>query len=252
MYKAGKEQVNVFGLRTQFGGGKTTGFALVYDSPEAMKKFEPHYRLVRVGLAKKIEKASRQQREWPPSFTFGHQAAHPQMMRACLPAYLPARVHIVPELSADILSSPPQASSARTARRPSAEQRRSRAPRPRRRNRRIASSSLCLHRLIQGFQGSAAGVWLWLCALRYDDAPLHSTKFDTTRHLESIIEGRDGWVSGGSSDVIAFNTGCLLFEVTKYESPWFVMRRRLGCFSGPNMVLYAASWSFQPHPPSTT
>jgi small subunit ribosomal protein S24e len=66
MYKAAKDQVSVFGLRTQFGGGKTTGFALVYDSPEAMKKFEPHYRLVRVGLATKIEKASRQQREWQP------------------------------------------------------------------------------------------------------------------------------------------------------------------------------------------
>ncbi|KAH8896444.1 putative 40S ribosomal protein S24 [Thozetella sp. PMI_491] len=63
LYKANKEQVSVFGLKTQFGGGKTTGFALVYDSPEAMKKFEPHYRLVRVGLAKKIEKASRQQRK---------------------------------------------------------------------------------------------------------------------------------------------------------------------------------------------
>ncbi|KUI72587.1 40S ribosomal protein S24-B [Cytospora mali] len=63
MYKASKDQVSVFGLRTQFGGGKTTGFALVYDSPEAMKKFEPHYRLVRVGMAKKIEKASRQQRK---------------------------------------------------------------------------------------------------------------------------------------------------------------------------------------------
>merc|ERR1711964_420998 len=44
MYKANKDQVNVFGLQTQFGGGKTTGFALVYDSPEALKKFEPHYR----------------------------------------------------------------------------------------------------------------------------------------------------------------------------------------------------------------
>jgi ribosomal protein S24E len=64
MYKSGKDQISVFGLRTQFGGGKSTGFALVYDSPEAMKKFEPHYRLVRVGLANKIEKPSRQQREW--------------------------------------------------------------------------------------------------------------------------------------------------------------------------------------------
>merc|ERR1711939_72562 len=55
MYKANKDQVNVFGLQTQFGGGKTTGFALVYDSPEALKKFESHYRLVRVGFASKIE-----------------------------------------------------------------------------------------------------------------------------------------------------------------------------------------------------
>ncbi|CAI4212278.1 unnamed protein product [Parascedosporium putredinis] len=63
MYKATKDQVSVFGLRTQYGGGKTTGFALVYDSPEAMKKFEPQYRLVRVGLAQKRERASRQQRK---------------------------------------------------------------------------------------------------------------------------------------------------------------------------------------------
>lgn len=62
LYKCTKEQVNVFGLQTQFGGGKTTGFALVYDSPEALAKFEPHFRLVRVGVASKIEKPSRQQR----------------------------------------------------------------------------------------------------------------------------------------------------------------------------------------------
>ena len=38
----------MFGLRTQFGGGKTTGFALIYDSMDAAKKFEPTYRLKRV------------------------------------------------------------------------------------------------------------------------------------------------------------------------------------------------------------
>lgn len=65
MYKAQKDQVSTFGLRTQFGGGKTTGFALIYDSPEAMKKFEPNYRLVRVGMATRPEKASRQQRTFP-------------------------------------------------------------------------------------------------------------------------------------------------------------------------------------------
>ncbi|KAI4722022.1 hypothetical protein E4T48_01677 [Aureobasidium sp. EXF-10727] len=63
LYKADKDQVSVFGFRTQYGGGKSTGFALIYDSNEAMKKFEPHYRLVRVGMANKIEKASRQQRK---------------------------------------------------------------------------------------------------------------------------------------------------------------------------------------------
>ena len=63
VYKSNRDQVNVFGMRTQYGGGKTTGFALIYDSVEAMKKFEPRYRLVRVGHATKIEKASRQQRK---------------------------------------------------------------------------------------------------------------------------------------------------------------------------------------------
>ncbi|TLD09523.1 40S ribosomal protein S24 [Venturia nashicola] len=63
LYKSDKDQVSVFGFRTQYGGGKSTGFALVYDSAEAMKKFEPHYRLVRYGQATKIEKPSRQQRK---------------------------------------------------------------------------------------------------------------------------------------------------------------------------------------------
>ena len=62
LYKSNKDQVTVFGLRTHYGGGKSTGFALIYDSTEALKKFEPRYRLVRIGAAEKVEKASRQQR----------------------------------------------------------------------------------------------------------------------------------------------------------------------------------------------
>lgn len=62
MYKVNKDQVSVFGFRTQYGGGKSTGFALIYDSHEALKKFEPYYRLVRIGAAEKIERPSRQQR----------------------------------------------------------------------------------------------------------------------------------------------------------------------------------------------
>ncbi|SGZ24201.1 BQ5605_C023g09712 [Microbotryum silenes-dioicae] len=52
MYKAPKDQVIVFGFRTQFGGGKSTGFALIYDTKESLK-LEPRYRLVRFGLAEK-------------------------------------------------------------------------------------------------------------------------------------------------------------------------------------------------------
>lgn len=38
----------VFNFRNHFGGGKSTGFGLIYDSVENAKKFEPKYRLVRV------------------------------------------------------------------------------------------------------------------------------------------------------------------------------------------------------------
>ncbi|KAH0000368.1 hypothetical protein KCU78_g15413, partial [Aureobasidium melanogenum] len=40
---------------------KSTRSDPIYDSNETMKKFEPHYRLVRVGMAPKIEKTSKQQ-----------------------------------------------------------------------------------------------------------------------------------------------------------------------------------------------
>lgn len=38
----------LFGFRTVFGGGRSTGFALVYDDMESAKKFEPKHRLARV------------------------------------------------------------------------------------------------------------------------------------------------------------------------------------------------------------
>lgn len=63
IYKADKDAVSVFGFRTQFGGGKSTGFGLIYQSVADAKRFEPAYRLVRYGLAEKVDKASRQQRK---------------------------------------------------------------------------------------------------------------------------------------------------------------------------------------------
>merc|ERR1711924_173349 len=43
--------VHVFGMKTAFGGGRSTGFALMYDNLAAAKKFEPKHRLKRVGLS---------------------------------------------------------------------------------------------------------------------------------------------------------------------------------------------------------
>lgn len=42
------QTIFVFGFRTQFGGGKSTGFGLIYDSLDSAKKYEPKYRLIRV------------------------------------------------------------------------------------------------------------------------------------------------------------------------------------------------------------
>ncbi|KAG5652100.1 hypothetical protein H0H81_006320 [Sphagnurus paluster] len=80
LYKTDKNRVVTFGFRTQFGGGRSTGFALIYDDEASQKKFEPKYRLVRVrpllspsilslivvsksGLATKVDKASRKLRK---------------------------------------------------------------------------------------------------------------------------------------------------------------------------------------------
>ena len=49
MYKTTDDVIVCFGFRTAFGGGKSTGFALIYDSVDFLKKNEPKYRQVRVG-----------------------------------------------------------------------------------------------------------------------------------------------------------------------------------------------------------
>merc|ERR1711926_48159 len=63
LYKTTPDVIIAFGFKTQFGGGKTSGFALVYDSVEAAKKTGPRYRLIRHGLAEKVDKKARKQRK---------------------------------------------------------------------------------------------------------------------------------------------------------------------------------------------
>jgi len=49
MYKVkDSKSVSVFGFMTNYGGGSSTGMGLIYESMDALKKFEPKYRLKRV------------------------------------------------------------------------------------------------------------------------------------------------------------------------------------------------------------
>jgi len=63
-YKVNDEKtVYVFGMRTAFGGQKSTGFALIYDTLEDAYDAEPKYRLIRQGLKKKVQTSRKQRRE---------------------------------------------------------------------------------------------------------------------------------------------------------------------------------------------
>jgi small subunit ribosomal protein S24e len=57
MYKADPKLTILFGFRTEFGGGKSTGFCLIYDNEESLRKFEPLHRQVRQGFTEKKEQS---------------------------------------------------------------------------------------------------------------------------------------------------------------------------------------------------
>ena len=50
MFKAKEEAIAVFGLKTKFGGGRSTGFALIYDSTDVIKKYDTKNLLRRVTI----------------------------------------------------------------------------------------------------------------------------------------------------------------------------------------------------------
>eukprot|EP01098_Paradermamoeba_levis_P001446 TRINITY_DN1172_c0_g1_i1.p1 TRINITY_DN1172_c0_g1~~TRINITY_DN1172_c0_g1_i1.p1 ORF type:complete len:137 (-),score=63.13 TRINITY_DN1172_c0_g1_i1:119-529(-) len=63
MYKVDDvHRIYLFGFRTQFGGGKSSGFGVIYDNLAIAKKTEPKFRQQRMGLLK-VEKSGRKQRK---------------------------------------------------------------------------------------------------------------------------------------------------------------------------------------------
>ncbi len=63
MYKADPKLTILFGFRTKFGGGKSTGFCLIYENEESMMKFEPKHRLVRLGVYEQKERSRKAMKE---------------------------------------------------------------------------------------------------------------------------------------------------------------------------------------------
>lgn len=48
--KVKEECISIFGMKTKFGGGRSSGFALVYDSADARKKYDSKTNLLRVSM----------------------------------------------------------------------------------------------------------------------------------------------------------------------------------------------------------
>ena len=53
----------LFGFKSKYGGGKTTGFCLIYDNFKSRKRYDYRYRLVRDKFAKKPEGSRKANKE---------------------------------------------------------------------------------------------------------------------------------------------------------------------------------------------
>jgi small subunit ribosomal protein S24e len=49
-YKADAKNIVLFGFKTAFGGGKSTGFGLIYENSDYLLKYEPKGRLRKVKI----------------------------------------------------------------------------------------------------------------------------------------------------------------------------------------------------------
>ena len=63
MMKTKAECISVFGLHTKFGGGKSTGFAFIYNSLDEKKKFDQKRNLLRDKLISKQANSRKARKE---------------------------------------------------------------------------------------------------------------------------------------------------------------------------------------------
>ena len=60
IFKTKAEAISIFGLHSKFGGGRSSGFALVYDSLDVRKQYDQKMLLNRDGLISKRPKTRKQ------------------------------------------------------------------------------------------------------------------------------------------------------------------------------------------------
>jgi len=63
MFKSKPEFISVFGLHSKFGGGRSTGFAFIYNSLDERKKYDTKCSLLRDKMAVKGVKTRKQKKE---------------------------------------------------------------------------------------------------------------------------------------------------------------------------------------------
>merc|ERR1711934_504592 len=63
MFKTKAENCTIFGLKSKFGGGRSSGFAFIYDDLDAKKKFDSKCALLRDKLLEKPKKTRKQKKE---------------------------------------------------------------------------------------------------------------------------------------------------------------------------------------------
>ena len=61
MFKTKDESISVFGMHSKFGGGRSTGFACIYDDVDSRKKFDSKKMLLRDKLKTTEGKKGRKQ-----------------------------------------------------------------------------------------------------------------------------------------------------------------------------------------------
>ena len=61
MFKAKEEAISVFGLHSKFGGGRSSGYACIYDDLDARKKCDTKSMLLRDKITSKEGKKGRKQ-----------------------------------------------------------------------------------------------------------------------------------------------------------------------------------------------